>query len=97
MPCLLLVKEEGRLMKLSIVYANAEPKLLQLTVDEGVTVMQAIEKSGILTLNPDIDLKKQKVGVYGKFVKLDAEVHAGDRIEIYQKITRILDDEEDDE
>jgi putative ubiquitin-RnfH superfamily antitoxin RatB of RatAB toxin-antitoxin module len=84
-------------MKLSVVYANEAPKPLHISLDEGATVLQAIEKSGVLSMNPDIDLKQQKVGVYGKFVKLDAKVQAGDRIEIYQKITRILDDEDDDE
>lgn len=84
-------------MKLSVVYANEQPKLVQITLDEGATVMQAIEKSGVLRINPEIDLSTQKVGVYGKFVKLDSQVRAGDRVEIYQKITRVLDDDDDDD
>ena len=84
-------------MKLSVVYANEQPKLLQVSIDDGATVLQAIEKSGVLNINPDIDLKTQKVGVFGKLVKLDSPVHAGDRVEIYQKITRVLDDDDDDD
>lgn len=84
-------------MKIAIVYAGSRQVTLQCAIDEGATVKQALEKSGILNCCPDIDLKKQKVGIFGKFVKLDSALNEGDRIEIYRKITRVLDDEDDDE
>ena len=60
-------------------------------------MQQAIEQSGLLRFCPDLDLQQQKVGVFGKFVKLDSPLQDGDRVEIYQRITRVLDDDDDDE
>ena len=51
------------------------------------TVQGAIEKSGILSMFPTIDLSAQKVGVFGRVVKLDAVLKPGDRVEIYRPIT----------
>lgn len=85
-------------MKISVVYAAPQqPLLLTCRVEEGCSVEQAIQASGLLRYCPDIDLKRQKVGVYGKFVKLDSLLKEGDRVEIYQKITRVLDDEDEDD
>lgn len=85
-------------MRVGVVYANAQHQLwLNVDVDEGADIRSAIEKSGILRYCPEINLDTQKVGVYGKFAKLDTAVHAGDRIEIYQRITRELDDDDDDD
>jgi len=85
-------------MKVAVVYAVApQPLLLTCQVADGSTVEQAIEQSGLLRYRPEIDLKKQKVGVFGKFVKLDSALKDGDRVEVYQRITRVLDDEDDDD
>lgn len=85
-------------MKVAVVYAAPpQPLLLSCQLDDGATVQQAIEQSGLLRFCPDLDLKQQKVGVFGKFVKLDSPLQDGDRVEIYQRITRVLDDDDDDE
>lgn len=84
-------------MKVGVVYAGNQPVALSCKIDDGATIRQVIESSGILRRCPDINLNQQKVGVFGKFVKLDAVAHDGDRIEIYRKITRVLDDEDDDD
>lgn len=85
-------------MKISVVYASPDrPVLLNCRVEEGCTVKQAIEQSGLLRYCTDIDLAKQKVGIFGKFTKLDNPLKEGDRVEIYQKITRVLDDDNDDD
>ncbi|SEJ79499.1 hypothetical protein SAMN05216201_11859 [Pseudomonas linyingensis] len=84
-------------MKVAVVYAAAQPLLLSCQVADGSSVAQAIEQSGLLRFCPEIDLKKQKVGVFGKLVKLDSPLKEGDRVEIYQRITRVLDDDDDDD
>ncbi|MNY66611.1 Persistence and stress-resistance antitoxin PasI [compost metagenome] len=85
-------------MKIAVVYAAAaQPLLLNCQVSEGSSVAQAIEQSGLLRFCPEIDLKKHKVGVFGKFVKLDSCLKEGDRVEIYQRITRVLDEDDDDD
>lgn len=84
-------------MNIGVVYAGKKQIQLRCQLEQGSTVQQAIERSGILALCPDIDLGTQKVGIYGKFVKLDAPVQDGDRVEIYRKIIRILDEDDDDD
>ena len=36
---------------------------------------------------PDIDLKTQKVGIFGRIAKLNKVLEDGDRVEIYRPIT----------
>ena len=75
-------------MNVGVCYAEADRQLwLRLEVPDGSTVLQAIELSGVLKRYPNIDLETQKVGVFGKFAKLDAPIKEGDRVEIYRKIT----------
>jgi putative ubiquitin-RnfH superfamily antitoxin RatB of RatAB toxin-antitoxin module len=74
-------------MKVSVAYVTSgKQAVLTVEVPEGSTVQQAIEKSGILTRFPDIDLTQQKVGIYTKVVPLDAPAPEGARIEIYRPI-----------
>ena len=63
-----------------------EQSLLAFEVDEGITAQEVIDKSGILQLYPEIDLVKQKVGLFSKIIKLDHRVREKDRIEIYRPL-----------
>ena len=75
-------------MNIGVAYADKFKQLwLKLEVPDGSTVMQAIEKSGLLEQFPEIDLSLQKVGIFGKIAKLDAVVEEGSRIEVYREIT----------
>ena len=70
-----------------VVYALPEKQYFYtVNVEEGATVEQAIKASGILELRNDIDLTRNKVGVFSRPVKLGDEVQAGDRIEIYRPL-----------
>ncbi len=75
-------------MRTMVVYAKP-PRQTQVPVDlpEGGTVLRAIELSGLLKQFPDIDLEKQRVGSFGKFITLDTVVEEGMRVEIYRPIT----------
>ena len=86
-------------MKVAVVYADpARPLQLSARLDaEECSVEQALELSGLLKYRPEINLKTQKVGVFGKLVKVDSLLKDGDRVEVYQKITRKLDDDDDDD
>lgn len=78
-------------MNVGICYAEAERQLwLRLEVPDGSNVEDAIKLSGLLLQFPEIDLSVQKVGIFGKVVKLDATVKEGDRVEIYRPITADL-------
>ena len=75
-------------MRVSIAYAEPTAQYWQeLEIKDVATVGDAIERSGILQQFPEIDLETQKVGIFGKVVKLDALLAEGDRIEIYRPIT----------
>lgn len=75
-------------IKVGVAYATAARQVwLEIEVPPGTTIRQAIEISGILEQFPDIDLEKQKVGIFGKLARPDAEVQEGDRVEIYRPIT----------
>ncbi len=85
-------------MKVSLAYATFETQAWHtFEVPEEATVEEIIKVSGFLDLFPEIDLKKQKVGIYGKFTRLNAKVSPGDRIEVYQPITRVLEEDDDDD
>ncbi len=86
------------MMEISVVYAGELTQTwLPLKVEENCTVLTAIEQSGLLEQFPEIDLKSMKVGIYGKFTKLDNLLQPGDRVEIYRPITRNLDEEDDED
>ena len=75
-------------MQIGVAYSEAANQIwLTTEVPDDSTVQAAIEKSGILRMFPTIDLATQKVGVFGKLVKLDAPLRPGDRVEIYRPIT----------
>jgi len=70
-----------------VVYALPEKQYLYtVNVEEGSTVEEAIKASGLLELRSDIDLAKNKVGIFSRPVKLGDEVQSGDRIEIYRPL-----------
>lgn len=92
-------------IKIGVAYSEpAKQVWLDVEVQPEATVQDAIDKSGILEIFPHIDLSKQKVGIFGKFCKLDAKLRTGDRIEIYRAITadpkkvkrRDMDEDDDD-
>ena len=75
-------------MNICTAYDNGKKQVwLKLEVPDGSTVKEVIEKSGLLTMFPEIDLDTQKVGIFGKLTKLDAVVQEGNRVEIYRPIT----------
>lgn len=70
-----------------VAYALPEKQYLQrVTLQEGATVEEAIRASGLLELRTDIDLTKNKVGIYSRPAKLSYSVHDGDRVEIYRPL-----------
>ncbi len=74
-------------LSIEITYALPEKQtLLSISVPPETTVEQAIKQSGILNMHSDIDLSKNKVGIWYKTCKLDTTLQKGDRIEIYRPL-----------
>lgn len=74
-------------MLVEVAYALPDKQtILALEVEEGTTLKQAIERSGILTQYPQINLKKDRTGIFGKIAKLDTKLREKDRVEIYRPL-----------
>lgn len=74
-------------MKVEVVYALVDKsELVKLDLPEGSTVLQAVEASGLLEKHPEIDVKKNKFGIYAKLAKADAVLREQDRVEIYRPL-----------
>ncbi len=72
---------------IEVAYASARQSwLIPFAAKEGSTVREAIVSSGILEKCCDINLQTNKVGIFSKIITLDAQVMAGDRIEIYRPL-----------
>ena len=70
-----------------VAYARVDEQvILPIKVKPGTTLEYAIKQSGILQTFPEIDMSKNKVGIFGKIKKLDIELREGDRIEIYRAL-----------
>ena len=70
-----------------VVYALPdEQTLLAFEVVEGITAQEVLNQSGILEQYPEIDLEKQKIGLFGKIINLDQIIREKDRIEIYRPL-----------
>ncbi|MFT4939076.1 MAG: putative ubiquitin-RnfH superfamily antitoxin RatB of RatAB toxin-antitoxin module [Paraglaciecola sp.] len=75
--------------QISIEVAYALPDrqtLLEVVIEQGTTVEQAIKASGIIKRFPQIDLSKDKVGIWNRTCKLSDEPKNGDRIEVYRPL-----------
>ncbi|AVF35663.1 RnfH family protein [Rahnella sikkimica] len=74
-------------IRVEVVYALPEKQYMRtVKLEEGSNVEQAVIASGLLELRQDIDLKKNKLGIYSRPVKLVDTVSDGDRIEIYRPL-----------
>lgn len=75
-------------MHIGVAYADKfKQTWLKLDVPDGSTVQDAIRRSGLLDQFPEIDLGRNRVGIFGKLVGLDTVLAEGNRVEIYRPIT----------
>jgi uncharacterized protein len=74
-------------IKVEVAFATEkEQALVAVEGEPGLTVREAIGRSGVLKQFPQIDLSVNKVGVFGKLAKLDQPLEPGDRVEIYRPL-----------
>lgn len=75
-------------MNVGVAYADKFRQVwLKLDVPESSTLLEAIERSGLLKQFPEIDLDNQQVGIFGRISRLETPLKEGDRVEIYRPIT----------
>jgi uncharacterized protein len=74
-------------ISVDVVYALPQrQELVRLKLSSGTTVNQALEASGLLQRYPEIDLAKNKLGIFGKLTKPDVVLRDRDRVEIYRPL-----------
>jgi uncharacterized protein len=72
------------LVPIEVAFADEQRQIiLSLAVQNTCSLEEAINHSGILQQFPQLDLTKNKVGMFGKIYALNTPVVAGGRIEIY--------------
>ena len=78
---------EQKSIQVDVAYATPEEQAWHsISVPTGSTTQDVIEVSGILNEFPEIDLNKNKVGIFGQITGLDHVVIEGDRVEIFRPI-----------
>lgn len=74
-------------IQVEVAYAKPDEQvILAVQAMSGITLSQAVEKSGIMQRFPEIDLKTNKFGIFGKAAKADTPLRDGDRVEIYRPL-----------
>jgi putative ubiquitin-RnfH superfamily antitoxin RatB of RatAB toxin-antitoxin module len=74
-------------VKVVVVYALSDQQRdVPVELAAGDSVESAIRSSGLLQEFPEIDLERNKVGIYGTLSSLSDPVYDGARVEIYRPL-----------
>lgn len=74
-------------IKVDVCYALADnQEVVTVTLATGANVNAALEASGLLEKYPEIDVKKNKFGIWNKLSKVDSPLRDRDRVEIYRPL-----------
>jgi putative ubiquitin-RnfH superfamily antitoxin RatB of RatAB toxin-antitoxin module len=77
----------AEILNIEVCYAlSGKQEIVRLKLPVGATVQQALEASGLLAKYPEIDLKKNKFGIFAKLSKVDSVLRDQDRVEIYRPL-----------
>ena len=72
----------------TVAYASRTQQIeIDCQIESDQTVLQAIERSGVLKRFPEIDITQQSVGINSRLVNLSSKMRPNDRIEIYRPLT----------
>lgn len=75
------------MINVEVVYALPERQAVyRLELTGPQTVRSAIDASGVLRDFPDIDLARNRVGIYARLAQPDTPLRDGDRVEIYRPL-----------
>lgn len=86
----------ARLDLITVEVAYALPhqqKIISLLVEPGTSALQAVERSGIASFFPEIDIPNAKMGIFGQSLGTKGTdtatnylLQPGDRVEIYRPL-----------
>ncbi len=75
-------------INVEVIYALPHSQALrQIELNANSTIADAIVASGIREEFPEIDLARNRVGIFGRRLRAEAPVIEGDRVEIYRALT----------
>lgn len=81
------MSQEPGFISVEVAYATADEQvILLLQASPGITVGEAIRRSGIQERFAEIDLTRQKVGIFSRPVELTQRLRHKDRVEIYRPL-----------
>jgi len=70
-----------------VVYALPDRQVIkEVMLPAGATVADALTASGLAREFPDIDLTRNRVGIFGRLAGADTQVQPGDQVEIYRPL-----------
>jgi len=74
-------------LRVEVIYAGpAGVVRRELRLSAGCTVGDAVRESGMLESCREIDLARNRVGIFGRLAPPDAPLRDGDRVEIYRPL-----------
>jgi hypothetical protein len=74
-------------LRIEVVYALPEGEdATFVNLARGKSALDAVRASGVLERHPEIDLQRNKLGIYGRVVAPSATLAHGDRVEIYRPL-----------
>jgi uncharacterized protein len=74
-------------IRVEVAYASPRRRALRsVTLPEGSRVADALQASGLAADFPEIDLAVNRVGIYGRQVRLDTLLRDRDRVEVLRPL-----------
>lgn len=78
---------DEKTIPVEVAYAKLDAQvIIPLNVQPGTTLLEAIRLSGVLKQFPEIDLDKNKFGIFSKASPADTVLREKDRVEIYRPL-----------
>ncbi|MGM0766390.1 MAG: RnfH family protein [Pseudomonadota bacterium] len=77
------------MIRVEVAYARPDKQeIIGLQVPTGTTALEAVKRSGIVEVFPEIDPDSNDMGIFGKAIKAPAshELREGDRVELYRPL-----------
>jgi len=78
----------ARRLRIEVVYAlPGALDAVSVVLEDGATVRQALDASGVLARHREIDVRDQPLGIHGRRVRPEDPLVDGDRVEVYRRLS----------
>lgn len=77
------------MIRVEVAFARPDKQeIVALDVEEGTSAVEAVKRSGIVALFPEIEPDSDNMGIFGKAIKNPSthELRDGDRVEVYRPL-----------